>query len=89
MNSKVFSERFNRELVSLGFPKGLPEKAEAVFKVFGLPRYLATSFILGYVPPDSKQLDKIAEILEVCPQWLSGRSDRKKAYMGREVLESV
>lgn len=89
MNSKLFSQRFNRELAVLGFPEDLTEKTKAVSKVFGVTRHLANSMIFGHALPDQNQLDKIAEILEVCPQWLSGITDRKKAYSGRETTESV
>lgn len=89
MNSKVFSQRFNRELATLGFPEDLAEKTKAVSKVFGITRHLANSLIFGHVLPNNEQLDKISEILEVCPQWLSGTTDRRKAYTGRETADSV
>ncbi|MFA6303089.1 MAG: hypothetical protein WC627_08165 [Legionella sp.] len=89
MNSKVFSQRFNRELSSLGFPEELAEKTKAVSKVFHVTGHLANSLILGYMLPNSEKLDEIAEILEVCPQWLGGATDRKKAYAGRETADSV
>ncbi len=88
MNSKVFSQRFNRELAALGFPEELAEKTKAVSKVFGITRHLANSFIFGHVLPNREQLANIADILEVCPQWLSGATDRKKAYQGREAVET-
>lgn len=44
--------------------------------------------ILGHMSPSETQLDKIAEILEVCPQWLAGSVDKKKAYPRREREES-
>lgn len=89
MNSKVFSQRFNRELSLLGFPEDLNEKTKAVSKVFSVTRHLANAMIFGNMLPSEDQLDKIAEILEVCPQWLSGSTDRKKAYPGRELVEDV
>lgn len=89
MNSKVFSQRFNRELAVLGFPEDLAEKTKAVSKVFGVSRHLANSLIFGHLLPATDQLDKIAEILEVCPQWLGGATDRKKAYPNRETSESA
>jgi hypothetical protein len=89
MNSKVFSQRFNRELTGLGFPEELAEKTKAVSKVFGVSRHLANSFIFGHVLPNEQQLDKIAEILEVCPDWLCGATDRKKSYSTRETVDSV
>lgn len=88
MNSKVFSQRFNRELATLGFPEELAEKTKAVSKVFGISRHLANSLIFGHVLPDHNQLDKIAEILEVCPQWLGGATDKKKAYPVRETADN-
>lgn len=89
MNSKVFSQRFNRELSVLGFPDELAEKTKAVAKVFGVTRHLANAMIFGHILPIPDQLDKIAEILEVCPQWLGGKTDRKKAYPNRETVDSV
>lgn len=89
MNSKTFSQRFNRELSLLGFPENLTEKTKAVSKVFGVTGHLANAMIFGQVLPSNEQLDKIAEILEVCPQWLSGATDRKKAYPGKESTESA
>lgn len=87
MNSKVFSQRFNRELATLGFPDELSEKIKAVSKVFDVSRHLANSFIFGHILPTLDQLDKIASILEVCPQWLSGATDRKKTYTNRETTD--
>lgn len=87
MNSKVFSQRFNRELALLGFPEEISEKTKAVAKVFGVTRHLANSMIFGHMLPPKDALMRIAEVLEVCPQWLSGATDRKKAYTGKEVLE--
>lgn len=84
MNSKVFSQRFNRELAALGFPEELAEKIKAVSKVFDISRHLANSLIFGHVLPENEQLDKIAAILEVSPQWLGGATDRRK----RETAES-
>ncbi len=84
MNSKVFAQRFNRELSMLGFPDDLNEKTKAVSKVFGVTRHLANAMIFGHNLPSEEQLDKIAQVLEVCPQWLSGVTSRRKAYPERE-----
>jgi hypothetical protein len=80
MNIKVFSQRFNRELALLGFPDDLNEKIKAISKVFNINRHLANSLIFGNSLPSDELLDKIASILEVCPIWLSGESDKKRAY---------
>ncbi len=84
MNNKVFSERFNRELALSGFPDDITDKTKAVCKVFGVNSHLAHAMIFGHLLPSQAQLDRIAEILEVCPQWLSGRTERKKAYSPKE-----
>lgn len=89
MNTKVFSQRFNRELSLLGFPEDITEKTKAVAKVFGVTRHLANSMIFAQALPSPEQLYKIAEVLEVCPQWLSGATDRKKTFAVREEEESV
>ncbi|MCH9689599.1 MAG: helix-turn-helix domain-containing protein [Gammaproteobacteria bacterium] len=84
MNSKVFSQRFNRELSMLGFPDDLNEKIKAISKVFGVTRHLANAMIFGQILPPTSKLDKIAQTLEVCPQWLGGATNRRKAYPERE-----
>ena len=84
MNNKIFSERFNRELALLDLPDDPAEKIKAVSKVFDISRHLANAMILGHLSPSEAQLDNIAEVLEVCPQWLCGNVDKKKAYSRRE-----
>ncbi|NDH09531.1 MAG: hypothetical protein EBY16_07975 [Gammaproteobacteria bacterium] len=88
MNSKTFSQRFNRELSLIGFPDDLNEKTKAVAKVFGVSRHLANAMLFGYSLPSMEQLDKIAEILEVCPLWLSGETERRKSY-SKEALATL
>lgn len=87
MNSKLFSQRFNRELSLLGFPDDLLEKTIAVSKVFGVTRHLANGMLFGHTLPSEEQLDRVAQILEVCPQWLSGNAEKKKAYPGKEMAD--
>lgn len=89
MNSKVFSERFNRELTLLDLPEEPTDKVKAVSKVFGISRHLANALILGHLVPSETQLQQISEILEVCPKWLAGHSDKKKAYARREDTETT
>jgi len=80
MNSKVFSQRFNREISVLSLPDELSDKIKAIAKVFGVTKHLANGMLLGHVYPSEEQLDSIARILEVCPLWLGGAGDKKKAY---------
>lgn len=80
MNAKIFSQRFNRELASMGLPEERHDKTKAIAKVFGVTRHMANAMIAGYLTPNEEQLDNIAAVLEVCPRWLSGETDRKKSY---------
>ncbi len=89
MSKKVFSQRFNQELATFELPGDFNEKIKAVSTIFGITRHLANSLIFGHVVPDQEQLDKIAKVLEVCPQWLSGATDKKKAYSSKETADSV
>ncbi|MDA9271791.1 hypothetical protein N9Q05_00185 [bacterium] len=88
MSSKVFSQRFNRELSSMGLPEELNDKTKAVAKVFGVTRHLANAMIFGNMLPPDEEMDKIAEILEVCPLWLSGKTDKRKTYSSRETVDN-
>ena len=88
MNIKVFSQRFNRELTLMDLPDDLSEKTKAVAKVFSVTRHMANAMIFGHMLPPKEQLDRIAEILDVCPHWLSGETEKRKAYSGRETVDS-
>lgn len=79
MNSKLFAQRFNRELASLDFPEDLTEKIKAVAKVFGVTRHMANAMIFGQIFPSEELLNSIAQTLEVCPEWLSGKTERRKS----------
>ena len=89
MNCKTFCQRFNRELSLLGFPEEANERKDAVHKVFNVTRNLASAMIFGHMLPPPEELNKIALVLEVCPQWLIGSTDKRKAYSGKESAESV
>ncbi len=89
MNSKIFSERFNRELTAWSLPDDLAEKTKAVAKVFNVSRYFANAMVFGHIMPSAEELDNIAKILGVCPQWLGGNTERRKAYPGSTETESA
>ena len=88
MNTKVFSQRFNRELALMDLPEDLAEKTKAIAKVFSVTRHMANAMIFGNMLPAESELDRIAEVLDVCPDWLSGKTDKRKAYSGRETVET-
>lgn len=89
MNNKLFAQRFNRELSLLGFPDDLNEKIKAISKVFNINRHMANSLIFGNTLPSVEILDKIAFILEVCPRWLGGINDKKRAYSSIKEKEEI
>jgi|TARA_R110002126_G_scaffold110918_2_gene248572 hypothetical protein len=89
MNTKIFSQRFNRELSMMGLPDDLNEKIKAVSKVFSVTRHLANAMMFGQSSPSPETLDNIAQILEVCPQWLSGETSRRKGYPERMASEEI
>lgn len=89
MNTKIFSQRFNRELSMMGLPDDLNEKIKAVSKVFSVTRHFANAMIFGQSSPSPEVLDNIAQILEVCPQWLSGETSRRKGYPERIASEEI
>ncbi|PJD92860.1 MAG: hypothetical protein CK424_04620 [Legionella sp.] len=86
-HTKVFSQRFNRELTGMDLPDDLNDKIKAIAKVFTVTRHMANAMIFGHMLPPEDQLDRIAEVLDVCPNWLSGKIDKRKAYAGRETIE--
>ncbi len=88
MNTKVFSQRFNRELSLMDLPEDLSEKTKAIAKVFSVTRHMANAMIFGHQSPGDQEMERIAEILDVCPEWLSGKIDKRKAYAGREITEA-
>jgi len=45
--------------------------------------------IFGQSSPSPEALDNIAQILEVCPQWLSGETSRRKGYPERMASEEI
>lgn len=87
MNVKTFSQRFNRELYAMELPDDLAEKTKAISKVFLVTRHMANAMIFGNIVPPQDQLERIAEILDVCPRWLSGESDKRKSFAERELVE--
>jgi hypothetical protein len=91
MNCKTFCERFNRELSLLGFPEEANARKEAVHRVFNVSRQLANAMVFGHAHslPSADVLNKVAMVLEVCPQWLIGATDKRKAYPGKEQTEGV
>jgi hypothetical protein len=77
MTNKVFSERLNHELNSIGMPERIDERIVTFSKVFKMPRYKSEAILNGNVLPDTELLQKLAIELEVSTAWLLG-DDRDK-----------
>lgn len=88
MNAKLFSQRFNREVATMGLPSELGEKTKAIAKVFGVTRHMANAMLFGHSLPEPGAIDRIASILEVCPLWLCGKADKRKTYSPMTVEEA-
>ena len=80
MNRNTFSQRFNQEIAAMGLPTEISEKTKAVAKVFNVTRHLANALLFGHILPSEEKINHIAQILEVCPSWLSGATNKRKAY---------
>lgn len=78
MSNRRFAERLNKELDGIGVPLRDDERIEVFSKLLKIPRYQAEAFLNGIVIPTSKILDRLADELEVNPDWLIGKSDNRK-----------
>ncbi|MDF1757679.1 MAG: hypothetical protein P1U74_05220 [Legionellaceae bacterium] len=72
MTRKVFSERLNNELNSIGMPERMDERVVTFSKVFKTPKYKSEAILNGNIIPDSELLKQLAEELEVSTAWLLG-----------------
>lgn len=78
MGNKVFSERLNRELDSIGVPQRNDERVDAFAKLVKLPRFKAEALLQGNTNPDPSLLNTIAQELEVSVDWLMGKSETRQ-----------
>lgn len=78
MNSRVFSERLNTELDTIGVPERFDERVDAFAKLVRIPRFKAEAILNGRTSPETTLLLLLAEELEVSPDWLIGKSDERQ-----------
>lgn len=76
MLNKEFVERLGKELDSIGVPVLNSERIEIVAKLLKIPKFKAESLINGVIM-DELIIRKIAGELEVNPEWLLGRSNKR------------
>ena len=78
MSNKLFAERLNKELDSVGAPLRSDERIEVFSKLVKIPKFKAEAFLSGITVPDETLLNRIAEELEVNPLWLIGKSEQRQ-----------
>jgi hypothetical protein len=79
MSNKKLTERLNYELDELGVPALMTERVQACSKMFELPKFKIEALLHG-VALDSSTMQKIAEELEVTPDWLFGTAQEKTEH---------
>lgn len=79
MSNKKLTERLNCELDELGVPALMTERVQACSKMFELPKYKIEALLHG-VALDGTTMQRIAEELEVSPDWLFGGTEEKTTH---------
>lgn len=77
MSAKIFAERLNHELDTVGLPQRSGERVEAFAKLFHIPKFKAEGYLRGILIPDQTLLQIMADELEVDPNWLSGKNKKE------------
>ena len=75
MPHKLFSERLNKELDAIDMPSREEERVESFAKMIKIPKFKAAAMLNGLTAPDEELLQRLAEELEVNPDWLMGRGE--------------
>ena len=78
--NRLFAERLNAELDSIGFPSLHLERVEALSKLLHLPKFKAEALLQGAFTPDPNLLDLLADEFEVSVSWLMGKDKNKEAH---------
>lgn len=72
MLNRIFVERLNKELDTMGLPTLEDERAEALARLLKISKLKAENILEGHIP-DPILLQKLAEELEVHENWLLGK----------------
>lgn len=76
--NKVFSERLNTELDSIGVPTRFDERVDVFAKLVKIPRFKAEAILNGRTNPEANLLEQLAEEFEVSADWLIGKSNERE-----------
>ncbi|BCA94987.1 hypothetical protein TUM19329_13480 [Legionella antarctica] len=78
MSNKKLTERLNSELDELGVPTLMTDRVQVCSKLFRLPKFKIEALLHGVIAFDSSSMQKIADELDVCKEWLLGNSGKTK-----------
>ncbi len=76
MANRVFAERLNRALDSIGMPAYYQDRTIAFSKLTKLPRFQAQILLSGTMNPDETILALLEKELEVSKDWLLGENTK-------------
>ena len=77
MLNKLFIERLNKELDSIGVPEATGERIEVLSKLVKIPKFKAEALLQGAIIPSEELINALAHEFEVSPQWLLGKDEDK------------
>lgn len=78
MNNKAFALRLNKELDEIGMPARTDERVDAFATLIHVPHFKAEAILNGNMNPEPPLLELLSEELEVNPEWLLGKSERRQ-----------
>jgi hypothetical protein len=78
MTYRQFAERLNKELDSIDLPSLHQDRVNAFAKLLHIQKFQAETLLTGSFLPKGDLLNKLAEELDVNPDWLLGNSDQRQ-----------
>jgi hypothetical protein len=72
MANRIFAERLNKALDSIGMPCYYQDRTNAFSRLTKLPKFKAQVLLSGTIIPDDGILELLSRELEVSKDWLLG-----------------
>lgn len=76
MLNKTFAQRLNEVLDEVGVPVEMPNRIDALSKMFHIPKFKAETLLNGHIS-DETLVIKLAQEFEVDAGWLQGKPHAK------------